>query len=72
MTQNIKNKPKAEFSYYINLIWILAIASMLMVLLFFVVVKFSRLPDISELDNPKYELSTLIYDINNKEIKKNC
>lgn len=70
MTQNIKNKPKAEFSYYINLIWILAIASMLMVLLFFVVVKFSRLPDISELDNPKYELSTLIYDINNKEIGK--
>ena len=73
MTQNIKPKKTNKNNksrYYINLLWIVGIASMLIVLLFFVVVKFSKLPDITELDNPKYEFSTIIYDINNKELGK--
>ena len=70
-----KNKSKNSFTantavYYTNWLWIFSIAFLLFVLLLFVVVKLSRLPDISELDNPKYELSTIIYDINNKEIGK--
>ncbi|MBK7095296.1 MAG: transglycosylase domain-containing protein [Saprospiraceae bacterium] len=65
----IKSK-NSKSSYYINWLWIIGISSMLLILLLFVIVKFSRLPDISEMDNPKYEFSTIIYDINTKEIGK--
>lgn len=73
MTKNNKAKnsiEKSKSAFFINWLWIFGIASMLLILMLFVVVKFSRLPDISELDNPKYEFSTIIYDINNKEIGK--
>ncbi len=50
--------------------WALTISGLLLVAAIFVIVKFSRLPDISELENPKYEFSTIIYDFNNKEIGK--
>jgi penicillin-binding protein 1A len=65
-----KSIGKNRFGFFINLIWVLSVSALLFILVFFVLVKFSRLPDISELENPKYELSTVIYDINNKELGK--
>ena len=69
-TSSKKGKAKISFGFFINLIWVISISVLLFILIFFVLVKFSRLPDISELENPKYELSTVIYDINNKELGK--
>lgn len=67
-----KNKtPLFDFNNPFSIsLWIAAVSFLLFIILLFVIVKFSRLPDISELDNPKYEFSTIIYDINNKEIGK--
>ncbi|MEZ4908099.1 MAG: transglycosylase domain-containing protein [Saprospiraceae bacterium] len=71
MTQGKKISKKTNTSKpYTTLIWILGLGLLLFIMLIFVFVKFSRLPDISELDNPKYEFSTIIYDINNKELGK--
>lgn len=69
-TSSKKRIEKNRYGFFINLIWVISIFVLLFILVFFVLVKFSRLPDISELENPKYELSTVIYDINNKELGK--
>ncbi len=66
-----KINKKSVFNNYVIWLWTLAIAGILFAAAILVIVKFSKLPDISELDNPKYEFSTIIYDINNKEIGKN-
>ena len=66
-----KINKKSYFNKYIIWLWTLAIAGLLFISALLVIVKFSKLPDISELDNPKYEFSTIIYDINNREIGKN-
>jgi len=55
---------------YIIWMWLISLLGLLFVAALFVIVKFSKLPDTSELENPKYEFSTIIYDINNKEIGK--
>ncbi|HHH53645.1 MAG TPA: penicillin-binding protein, partial [Bacteroidetes bacterium] len=68
--KNISNR-KSYFKKYIIWLWTIAIAALLFVALLFTIVKFSKLPDISELDNPKYEFSTIIYDIKNRELGKN-
>jgi len=66
-----KTNKKSDFNKYIIWLWTIAVAGLLFISALFIIVKFSKLPDISELDNPKYEFSTIIYDINNKEIGKN-
>jgi len=62
-----KTNPNKKYIFWM---WALTISGLLVVAAIFVIVKFSRLPDISELENPKYEFSTIIYDFNNKEIGK--
>lgn len=64
-----KKKKKSNKKYVIWM-WLLSIMGLLVVAALFVIVKFSKLPDISELENPKYEFSTIIYDVNNKELGK--
>jgi len=66
----IKKSKKNPNKKYVIWMWLMAISGMLIVSALFVIVKFSKLPDISELENPKYEFSTIIYDANNKELGK--
>lgn len=70
-TKKNSSNRKSYFKKYIIWLWTIAIAALLFVALLFTIVKFSKLPDISELDNPKYEFSTIIYDIKNRELGKN-
>lgn len=65
-----KTTTKSVNKKYIIWLWLIAISGLLIVSALFVVVKFSKLPDITELENPKYELSTIAYDIHKKEIGK--
>ena len=75
MTVKRKNKKKvtnsSAYKKYVIWMWTIAIGGLLFAAALLVIVKFSKLPDISELDNPKYEFSTIIYDIKNREIGKN-
>ncbi len=53
---------------YIIWLWLSAIFLLLLIAAIFVLVKFSKLPDISDLENPKYDFATVIYDCNNREL----
>ncbi len=70
MATKRKSKKTNPNKKYIFWMWAIAISGLLVVAAIFIIVKFSRLPDISELENPKYEYSTIIYDSNKKEIGK--
>ena len=65
-----KNKSDTRHKYrkYVIRLWILALAGLVIAAAIMTIVKHSGLPDISELDNPKYEIATTIYDINNREL----
>lgn len=49
-------------------LWIAAISSVLILMALFVLVSFTKLPDIEELENPKFEYSTLIYTSDMQEL----
>ena len=62
-----KTNPNRKFIFWM---WALAISALIVVAAIFTIVKYSKLPDISELENPKYEFSTIIYDSKNRELGK--
>ena len=62
-----KTNPNRKFIFWM---WALAISALIIVAAIFTIVKYSKLPDISELENPKYEFSTIIYDSKNRELGK--
>ena len=49
-------------------LWILAITGLLFVIALFVLVSFTKLPDIEELENPKSEYATLVYTSDMQEL----
>ncbi|WP_235297271.1 transglycosylase domain-containing protein [Portibacter marinus] len=63
-----KEKPNKPFRAYVFWMWLLAIAGLLGVVALFVLVSYSDLPEIDELENPKFEYSTLVYTSDNKEL----
>lgn len=62
-----KSNPNRKFIIWM---WLIALSGLLFIAAIFAVVKFSKLPDISELENPKYEYSTIIFDTKNRELGK--
>lgn len=55
-------------SRIIKWLWIAAIAGVLLMIALFVIVSFTKLPDIEELENPKFEYSTLVYTSDMQEL----
>jgi len=63
-----KDKPRRPFRAYVFWMWLLAIAGLLGVVAIFVLVSYSDLPEIDELENPKFEYSTLVYTSDGEEL----
>ena len=62
---------KSESSFIkklIRWIWILFVVGVIGLILLFFAVSKSNLPDLTELENPKYELATMIYTDDNREL----
>ncbi len=58
----------ALFSKIIRLLWVLFVLGIIATLLLFVLVSKSDLPDLTELENPEYELATPVYADDNREL----
>lgn len=68
-----KKKPstkKSTFTNYIAGLWFIVLASLLVVIALFVLIAYSKLPDIASLENPEYEYASTAYDIHNRELGK--
>ena len=75
MAQQKKKKKKPSkktngFGNYIVTMWLAALGGIIVVIALFVLIAYSKLPDIAILENPKYEYASTAYDINNKELGK--
>ncbi|GLR17019.1 transglycosylase domain-containing protein [Portibacter lacus] len=60
--------PKKQFRAYVFWMWLLAISGLLAVVALFALVSYSDLPEIDELENPKFEYATLVYTSDKKEL----
>ncbi len=60
--------PKKSFRGFVFWMWLLAIVAILFAAAIFVMVSYSELPEIDELENPKFEYSTFVYTNDNKEL----
>lgn len=65
-----KTKQKNPFGSYIASMWLLSLGAILFVFALFIIVAYSKLPDIASLENPKYEYASTAYDVNMKELGK--
>lgn len=70
MARNYKKNTTSNYNSYIRSMWVIALSVLLLggVFLFYII--YSKLPDISQLENPKYEYASTAYDINMKELAK--
>ncbi len=59
-----------NFNIYIRNMWLIALGILLSGGAFLIYIIFSKLPDISQLENPKYEYASTAYDVNMKELAK--
>ena len=65
MTKESEKKP---FRSYVFWMWLLAIAGVLFASAMFVMVSYSELPEIDELENPKFEYASLVYTSDQEEL----
>lgn len=65
MTKETKKRP---YRLYVLWMWLLVLAGLLAAVLIFVFVSYSELPEIDELENPKFEYSTLVYTSDGEEL----
>lgn len=63
-----EEKPTKPFRAFVFWMWLLAIAGLLTAVAIFVLVSKSDLPEIDELENPKFEYATLVYTSDEKEL----
>lgn len=63
-----KEKNKKPFRSYVFWMWLIAITGLFLGAAIFVLVSFSNLPEIDELENPKFEYSTIVYTSDNEEL----
>lgn len=65
MAKKIEKKPFGAFVFWM---WLLAVTAILFAAAIFVMISFSELPEIDELENPKFEYATLVYTSDQKEL----
>ncbi len=70
MSRNLKKTVPNHFSSYVRSMWLIALSILVLGGLFLIYIIYSKLPDISQLENPKYEYASTAYDINMKELAK--
>jgi penicillin-binding protein 1A len=72
MAQRKKKKVDKDHGYgnYIATMWLTVVGGIIIVVALFVLIAYTKLPDIASLENPKYEYASTAYDINNKELGK--
>lgn len=61
-------KAKKPFRAHVFWMWLISITGLLTIVALFVLVSKSDLPEIDELENPKFEYATLIYTSDQKEL----
>lgn len=61
-------KPNYSYDRYNRKLWLGAIALVVGIVLFFVILSFQGLPDFKQLENPDFELATQVIDIKSREI----
>ena len=65
MAKELQKKP---FKAYVFWMWLLAVSAILCGAAIFVLVSMSELPEIDELENPKFEYATLVYTSDKEEL----
>jgi penicillin-binding protein 1A len=68
--KNKKSKSSKSFGNYIAGLWLIVLSGLIITIALFVLIAYSKLPDIASLENPKYEYASTAYDINNRELGK--
>ena len=69
-TKAKKKKTQSSNGNYVLSMWLITLGGILFTAALFILVAYSKLPDISKLENPKYEYASTAYDINMKELGK--
>ena len=75
MTKRITSKkktkaPKNEFGKYIKLLWAAILAGLILVVCLFIFISKTQLPDTQELEQPDYEIATIIKADDGRELGK--
>ena len=70
MSSDIPNRPKKWMRYLIIALWAAIIIGIIAVLAFFFKIANGDLPSFEELENPKYDLASVVYDANGEPFGK--